>query len=81
MVFYRPRFHEVLNMAILYRKYNSWNVKMFEFFLRAKDLRIKLLAPYYRRKFGKFINKKYYIALDFDGTIVEEKIPRYRSKK
>lgn len=62
-------------MATLYGKYNKREDRRFRFFLRTRHLRIKLLAPYYRRKFSKFVNEKYYIALDFDGTLVEDKFP------
>ena len=62
-------------MAIFYKEDNKLKDIGFGFFLTTEWIRIIFLAPYYKRKFAKYRNRKYYLALDFDGTIVEDRFP------
>lgn len=62
-------------MATIYRKFNKWEHKKFVFWLDHKHILLKLLKPYYKRKLAKYRYGKYYIAVDFDGTLVEDMFP------
>lgn len=62
-------------MATIYKKSNRWDQMKLNFWLDYRHIAQKLLKPYYKKKYDKYRHKKYYIAVYFDGTLVEDKYP------